>query len=222
MNHSITLDHVHLSGAVSLPGPNQASRSSWGTESGIFWIIEGEDQQSRAELSVRDFVDDLDYALRQRAGQSSADLRNLLGSALAHIHDRPATRAGFTASVSMAQHNGEKWEYLLLGDAAVATSHPYSLHADRRRNSPDGFWLAGDDPRVVHHAIAGSIPGDELLLLNSTAGERLKRESIESVFGMLEHLGIDTTALVLKESVTLPGELSQGLTALWLRTRDRD
>lgn len=221
MNHSITLDHVHLSGAASLPGPNQALRSSWGTESGIFWIIDGEDQSSRAELTVRDFVDDLGYALRQRAGQTPADLRNLLGSALAHIHNRPATRAGFTASVAMAQHNGDNWDYLLLGAAAVATSHPYSIHADQRQNSPDDFWLAGGDPHVVRHAIAGSIPGDELLLLNGATGERVKQESIESVFGMLEHLGIETTASVLQQSASLPGEPPQGLAALWLRTRDR-
>ena len=55
------------------------------------------------------------------------------------------------------------------------------------RNSPGGFWVAKDDPRVVDEAITGSCPADEV---NATALLSNGASRLVDTFGLIDWAGL--------------------------------
>ena len=70
-----------------------------------------------------------------------------------------------------------------------------------RRNRPDGYWIAKDDPQAARAAVTGSLPVDELdraALLSNGASRIVSPYSLTDWPGMLEMLGASGPAEIIR------------------------
>ncbi|HEX5597301.1 MAG TPA: hypothetical protein VFX61_14985 [Micromonosporaceae bacterium] len=75
------------------------------------------------------------------------------------------------------------------------------LELRAQRNSPGGFWVAKDDPRVVNEAITGSCPADEVTataLLSNGASRLVDTFGLTSWAGLLHLLETDGPGEIIR------------------------
>ncbi|MBM0275503.1 hypothetical protein [Micromonospora tarensis] len=75
------------------------------------------------------------------------------------------------------------------------------LELRARRNSPGGFWVAKDDPRVVDEAITGSCPAGEVTvaaLLSNGASRVVDTFGLTGWAGLLRLLGTDGPGEIIR------------------------
>ena len=75
------------------------------------------------------------------------------------------------------------------------------LELRAQRNSPGGFWVAKDDPRVVDEAITGSCPADEVTttaLLSNGASRLVDTFGLTGWAGLLHLLEIDGPGEIIR------------------------
>ncbi|WP_100448859.1 protein phosphatase 2C domain-containing protein [Glycomyces xiaoerkulensis] len=144
------------------------------------------------------YVAALGGALAERLSQPDRGLRSCLADAIEAVADRHratcdlANRLSPAATVAIARFADDRFEWLVLGDAAVVWQVPGrspQVESDDRlgrledppapidvggieryptdyiarvRNRPGGFWVASTDPEASRQARAGVLPAGEL------------------------------------------------------------
>ncbi|MFD6608313.1 hypothetical protein ACFWD1_05440 [Micromonospora chalcea] len=90
-----------------------------------------------------------------------------------------------------------------------------------RRNSPGGFWVAKDDPRVVDEAVTGSSPADDVTvaaLLSNGASRLVDTFGLSDWAGLLRLLETDGPAEVIRrvrEAEAREGVGADDATIVW-------
>jgi Protein phosphatase 2C len=154
---------VVLDGATWAPGVDTGCRHdvAWlvarlGAELARLLLTESQDLRGTLEAAIEE-------VMKQHGG--SCDLDN---------PDSPSS------TVSIVRERGDEVDYLVLSDSPLVLREKAGsievVHDDRlddlpgytveivreQRNAPGGFWVASNQPRAAHEALAGTIPRDRL------------------------------------------------------------